>query len=40
MGKRQKANRSNFSGGFTLLEIIVAVAIFGVIASIAVFGYA
>ena len=34
MSKRPKNSGSNVSGGFTLLEIIVAVAIFGVIASI------
>ncbi|MFT7526581.1 MAG: general secretion pathway protein J [Arenicella sp.] len=34
MSKRPKDNGSKVSGGFTLLEIIVAVAIFGVIASI------
>ena len=34
MSSRQKENRSKFSSGFTLLEIIIAVAIFGVIASI------
>ena len=34
MSNQQKENRFNLSSGFTLLEIIVAVAIFGVIASI------
>lgn len=34
MSSRQKQKRSKFSSGFTLLEIIIAVAIFGVIASI------
>ena len=34
MPSRQKESRSRFSSGFTLLEIIIAVAIFGVIASI------